>query len=207
MTPTTPTAVKAPVTPTSILMSEHRVIEKALACLERMAAEFEEKATVEAPVAGEALEFLRTFADRCHHGKEETNLFPAMEARGLPADVGPTEMMRQEHATGRAFIRDMAEAVADANAGAFVTGARGYVALLREHIVKEDEVLFPMADGLLPQGDQDRLRREFERIEAVDIGRDRVAALLASVEDLCTRYGVVETPRPAGTKCGRCCGH
>jgi len=193
--------------PTAILMNEHRNIERALAALERMADAFSGEGRIDSEPAGQVVEFLRSYADRLHHGKEESNLFPAMEARGLPAEVGPTAVMRQEHTMGRAFIRDMADAVAEASVDAFVSAARGYVDLLRDHIMKEDQVLFPMADSLLPPEDQDGLRSIFERVESVEVGRDRVAALLASVDALCSRYGVTEIPRVAGSPCGHCCGH
>jgi hemerythrin-like domain-containing protein len=193
--------------PTAVLMNEHRNIERALAALELMAGAFEEEGRIDPEPAGQAVEFLRSYADRLHHGKEETNLFPAMEARGLPADVGPTAVMRQEHTMGRAFIKDMADALGESGTAAFVAAARGYVGLLREHIMKEDQVLFPMADRLLPPEDQDALRDVFERVERIDVGTDRVAALLATVEVLCARYGVTEIPRASGGPCGHCCGH
>ena len=190
--------------PTAVLMNEHRNIEKALAALEAMAGAFEAEGRIDAAAA---VEFLRTYADRLHHGKEEANLFPAMEARGLPCDVGPTAVMREEHRAGRAYTQEMADAVAGDDVVAFVFAARGYVALLREHIQKEDQVLFPMADRLLPPEEHESLRVIFERVERKDVGTETVAALLASVDRLCTAYGVTEVPRPRGETCGHCCGH
>jgi hemerythrin-like domain-containing protein len=193
--------------PTAVLMNEHRNIERALAALERMAKAFEASGRIDAEPAGQAVEFLRSYADRLHHGKEEANLFPAMEARGLPAEVGPTAVMRQEHNMGRAFTREMGDALAEGDTRAFVAAARDYVELLREHIMKEDQVLFPMADRLLPAEDQDALRGIFEKVERIDVGTDRVASLLATVDGLCARYGVTEIPRASGGPCGHCCGH
>lgn len=197
----------ATLTPTGILMAEHRVIEKALACLAKMADEFEEKNAVETGVAGEVIEFLRTFADRCHHGKEEMNLFPAMEGRGLPVDVGPTAVMRSEHVMGRGFIREMAEAVDRGSSLAFVAAARRYVELLTEHILKEDQVLFPMADKMIPQEEQERLLAAFERVEERDIGPGVHDRMLGIADRLCARYGVTEVARPGSGACGHCCGH
>jgi hemerythrin-like domain-containing protein len=193
--------------PTAILMNEHRNIEKGLAALEAMAGAFEAEERIDPSPAAEAIEFLRTYADRLHHGKEEANLFPAMEARGLPSEVGPTAVMREEHREGRALIQDMADALAGSDAPAFVRAARGYVELLRSHIAKEDQIVFPMADRLLPAGDQDSLRSIFEKVERRDVGVETVAALLGSVDRLCARYGVTEIPRAEGGACGHCCGH
>ncbi len=200
-------AAKAPPSPTAVLMNEHRNIEKALAGLERMAEAFEETGKLVPADAAEAVEFLRTYADRLHHGKEEANLFPAMEARGLPSDVGPTAVMREEHRIGRAHIQDMADGIAENDTVAFVAAARGYVELLREHILKEDQIVFPMADRLLPPEEHESLRAIFDRVERRDVGVERVAALLASVDRLCATYGVGEIPRAEGGSCGHCCGH
>jgi hemerythrin-like domain-containing protein len=200
-------ATKTPAAPTAVLMNEHRNIEKALAGLERMAEAFEETGKMVPADAAAAVEFLRTYADRLHHGKEEANLFPAMEARGLPCDVGPTAVMREEHRVGRAFIQDMADGIAENDTAAFVAAARGYVELLREHILKEDQILFPMADRLLPPEEHESLGRIFEKVEKKDVGVETVAALLASVDRLCAAYGVAEIPRAEGGSCGHCCGH
>ena len=55
--------------------------------------------------------FLKEFADKCHHGKEEGLLFPAMVAAGIPDKGGPIGVMLAEHTQGRQFIRDMEESL------------------------------------------------------------------------------------------------
>ena len=62
--------------------------------------------------AREALEFLRGFGDRCHHGKEEQHLFAVLAARGLPREVGPLAVLISEHEEGRALLTRMSEALA-----------------------------------------------------------------------------------------------
>jgi hemerythrin-like domain-containing protein len=180
---------------TEILMSEHRVIERVLLCLEKIADAAEETGRLDAASARDAIAFLRTFADRCHHAKEEERLFPAMERFGLPRDAGPTAVMRKEHEIGREHVRRMAAAVdafdkgaADA-AGRFVVEARGFVELLREHIAKEDEVLFPMADRMLPAAVHDELLRGFEHAEE-DMGAGTHETFLALAASLEVRWRV-----------------
>ena len=200
--------VEKVLSPTGVLMAEHRNIERVLDCLDAMAAETEAKGAIEVGPASSALEFLRTYADRLHHGKEEANLFPAMEARGLPADAGPTAVMREEHTAGRGLIRGMGEAVERRDASGFAAAAREYVDLLRHHIQKEDQILFPMADGLLLPAEQDSLREIFASVEAVDVGPETLGRMLAIAGTLAARYGVVEGRRaPASGGCGACCGH
>jgi hemerythrin-like domain-containing protein len=61
----------------------------------------------------QGVDFVRNFADRCHHAKEEENLFPRMEARGVPRDGGPIGVMLFEHEEGRAYVRAIAGAIDD----------------------------------------------------------------------------------------------
>jgi hemerythrin-like domain-containing protein len=90
--------------------------------------------------------------DACHHGKEEDLLFPELEAAGLPRNQGPIAVMLYEHQQGRAFAQQMADALAPARQGdepalaALQKAARGYIDLIRGHILKEDRILFEMAD-------------------------------------------------------------
>ncbi len=55
--------------PTEILMQEHRVIEQVLNCLEIIAQRAEADSKLDTDSANQAIDFLRNFADRCHHGK------------------------------------------------------------------------------------------------------------------------------------------
>lgn len=87
--------------PTDVLSNEHRVIEQVLDCLERMVEECRTSNSLEAQPARDAVRFFHTFADRCHHGKEEVHLFPAMEAKGFSRAEGPVGVMLREHEAGR----------------------------------------------------------------------------------------------------------
>lgn len=158
------------------LKREHRVIELVLTGLEHIARRAEAERRVDRERADKALEILRNFADRCHHGKEERHLFRLMEERGVPRESGPIGVMLTEHEQGRAHVRALLESVAEAAAGAeqavgsFAEQAADYVALLRQHIQKEDNVLYPMAERLFSQADDERLVEAFEAIERDEIG-------------------------------------
>lgn len=161
---------------TDILMDEHRVIEQVLNCLEKLADRWEAGETLDSTSALEALAFFRNFADRCHHGKEEQRLFPALKERGIPERGGPIGVMLHEHGQGRAHLEAVranlaAAAEGDAKAlGVVRREAMSYVILLRQHIQKEDHILFAMARVVLTQGDVERLQREFACVEEHHIG-------------------------------------
>lgn len=124
----------------------------------------------------EIIEFFRVFVDRCHHGKEEELLFPVMEAAGVHKQGGPLGVMLAEHDVGRGHVRGMAAALErytseNGQAGLQLAAhAREYIALLNEHIEKENKVLFPMADAHVPASKQDQLYEEFEKLEEEKIG-------------------------------------
>jgi hemerythrin-like domain-containing protein len=195
--------------PTEILAQEHRVIEQVLDCLERLADWCAMSGQLDGDSARQVVEFFRHFADHCHHGKEEEYLFPMLEAVGFVREAGPTGVMLDEHELGRLHLGGMAEAIDAAAAGdpdavkVFLGRAWAYVDLLRRHIQKEDQVLFPMADHVLSAASQRALLESFDRVEAGHAGAHEKYLRLA--DELAARWGVerAELTAPA---CGGC-GH
>ena len=159
--------------PTHILSDEDRVIDGVLAVVERLAADPAGTALDKWRLA---LEFFREFADGCHHVKEEKVLFPALEEHGIPVEGGPLGMMLAEHEQGREHVRSMVAALNQLQAGkaaaheSLVTHAASYTTLLREHIQKEYDNLFRMADEVVPESDQKELLKRFEAHEAEEMG-------------------------------------
>lgn len=181
--------------PTRILSAEHRVIETVIACLERIVEEMQRNCRLDKTSAEAAVDFIRNFADGCHHAKEEDRLFPAMEAKGLPRQGGPIGVMLMEHEQGRAFVRGMVEHLDKAANGDsvalthFAHNTIGYAGLLRQHIQKEDQILFPLADRILSSEDETLLLNQFDEAE-VEAGDGTHERLLKIAETLADRYGV-----------------
>jgi hemerythrin-like domain-containing protein len=192
--------------PTEILSAEHRVIEQVLNVLERMTRKAEATGAIEKEPARDAVDFFRMFADKCHHGKEEAQLFPAMEAKGFPRNGGPTGVMMQEHDQGRACVRGMAEAIEKDNVPSFVRNGRSFIELLRQHIQKEDHCLFSMADQAFNADDQAKLLAAFETVERDHMGAGTHEKYLKIANDLADRYGVTRVAQ-AETEHACCCHH
>lgn len=163
-------------TPTQLLVAEHEVIMRMLEVLMRVAKKLEAGESVEPDHLDKIVDFIRTFADTCHHGKEEDLLFKAMVDTGFPQEGGPIAVMVSEHDQGRGYVREMAEAAADYRKGSaqagerFARNAQNYVNLLSQHIDKENNILYPMADRLLPKEKQEELIVLFEKVETEKIG-------------------------------------
>jgi hemerythrin-like domain-containing protein len=172
------------------LMHEHTIILQALSAIERKIAALESGAVVDPAFFEKAVEFLRTFADRCHHGKEEDILFTMMvEELDYPRGGGPVAVLATEHERGREFIRGIAEAAAilkkdSTAAGKIVENGRGYIQLLRTHIDREDNIVFPMVEQFLDDSDQARLAGKFTQFDRQEIESGRHAASLRLLEDL-----------------------
>jgi hemerythrin-like domain-containing protein len=161
--------------PTEVLIAEHKAVLLALQILEKIENSLE-AGVADAPESlDQLIDFFRGFVDRCHHAKEEDILFPELEKRGIPREGGPIGVLLAEHEAGRQYIREMSNALTrlrrgdgDAKNG-IRESSIGYRELLREHIDKENNVLYPMADRLIPHEDAAKMVERFENIE-----RDRV---------------------------------
>lgn len=163
-------------TATGQLKEEHEGILLMLNILEKVSSRLESRERVDQDHPEKIVEFFRIFADKCHHGKEEDLLFPEMEKAGVPKERGPIGVMLTEHDQGRGHVRGMAEAALRLKAGDLGAGpefsghARKYIALLRQHIEKENNILFPMGDRVLSPKKQDELLEAFEKLEKEKIG-------------------------------------
>ncbi|HET6417895.1 MAG TPA: hemerythrin domain-containing protein [Polyangiales bacterium] len=157
---------------TDMLMQEHRVIEKALDAMEGWSAKLgratepDEKAELARFVA-----FIQGFADAYHHGKEEDILFVLMGQHGFPRHVGPIAVMLQEHDLGRSLVGVLGGLAKQSapwskeDRATIAQTVQEFSALLRQHIRKEDQVLYPMADARLPEPIKAEMFRRFQEFE------------------------------------------
>jgi hemerythrin-like domain-containing protein len=176
-------------TATDDLRAEHEGILRMLAILNAVSERIHAGKSVPVAQLEGILDFLKVFADKCHHGKEEDILFPALEAAGMPREGGPIGVMLHEHTLGRGHIRDMGAALAGGDGqAAFAAPAQAYVELLTQHIAKENDVLFVMAEKLLGIPALTQMHEPFERLEQERIGPGRHEAFHRLLDDLAAEY-------------------
>ena len=195
-----------------LLMHEHRLIDRGLAVLAKVAERLHHNEPVPADKVTALLDFFRVFADQCHHCKEEGLLFPELEARNIPREGGPIGVMLSEHDKGRQLQRSMRELASrldhpDSRAQ-FIAAAQQFLTLLREHIWKEDNVLFRMAAQVLTDGEDQLLVQRFQQHETEQVGagvHERHEHLIHDLEADLLKGAAQAAPAP-GTGCCPHCG-
>jgi hemerythrin-like domain-containing protein len=159
-------------------MEEHRVIERVLTALERAAGRLSRGEDVYLRFFIGTTVFIKNFADGYHHKKEEGVLYPALVENGLSEETGPIAMMLAEHEEERRLsqrMRQMTERLQAGDAHArdlVIQSGLEYVRLVRQHITKEDKVIFPMADQVIPVNQQDQIVEAFNRFKYVEDGEE-----------------------------------
>ena len=147
------------------LMDEHQLILKVLNSLEdcidhRDTAKLKE-------YLPDYITFIQGFADKLHHGKEEDILFRELGNYGFPSDTGPVMVMLHEHDLGRGLVKTLRERSEkdgwdDDDLRTVKEAGTKYITLLRQHINKEDTILFPMAKASLPEASLKTVDDEFD---------------------------------------------
>jgi hemerythrin-like domain-containing protein len=158
--------------PAGELMIEHRLIERMVAAIGKESKRLEQGGAIDAPFLFTAVDFFRTYADRCHHGKEENILFAKLSSKPMTAPL--KEMMDRliaEHVTARRLVGEVASEVMTSRAGH--TPSRERVSsilfelsqLYPAHIATEDKQFFPAAMKYLDDDERGKMLRDFEDLE------------------------------------------
>lgn len=172
------------------LRNEHEGVLYGLGILEQMVRTVRLSGAADTSDIEDMINFLRLFADKCHHGKEEGFLFPAMEKAGIPNVSGPIAQMLAEHNQGRQYIAEMGASVADGNLqpDRFTKAAAAYIDLMRAHVEKENTVLFRVGDKMLPVQEQEHLLNQFEEFEEEVMGKGTHEKLHETLHSLENKY-------------------
>ena len=157
---------------TQVMVDEHQLILRMISLVELNTALLEKGKFRNWQFYLDAVDFIRNYADRFHHAKEEDVLFKELVKNGMPEKQSPIEAMHMEHDQGRAHVRAIEEAAQQALDGEVGQGpiivehAKGYAELLRGHIEKENDILYPLAERILPEDVRSNMLTEYETAEA-----------------------------------------
>lgn len=175
---------------TQDLFDEHVSIMQGLQIMEEIGMRLHKHGKADYVDIIDLTDFLKEFADKCHHGKEEDFLIPAIRRSGIFTDEGPLGRILAEHDQGREYISEMHDSIIGSRVSSerFLKASRAYVELLREHIRKENTLLFPLVDSRFSDTEQHELYNEFRQFEEKVIGNGRHAELHSTLARLSDKY-------------------
>lgn len=150
--------------PRGPLMIEHRLIEKMLKVVQNQISVIERQKCVDPVFIDTVVDFIKIYADRTHHGKEEEILFKDLSTKPMqPEDKKIMAELIEEHKFGRQVTADLVKAGKDYRNGRaealqiIIEKLRLLVEFYPKHIIKEDKVFFPNTENYFSQEEQENM--------------------------------------------------
>ncbi len=161
------------------LRRDHELIEKVIKAMESTIQLLNDGKQIPESILLPVIDFSKNFTDVCHHSKEEKSLFPALEQAGLPSNMGPIAMMLIDHQRSREIGTQMEESaqeyLSSGNSEKLVNDMQQYVEHITEHLWKENNKLFMMAEARLQYVSEkvDKELNEIEKSKLTELGKTR----------------------------------
>ncbi|MBM3905725.1 MAG: cation-binding protein [Thaumarchaeota archaeon] len=153
---------------TESLRKDHDLIEKVVKAMEVTMQLLKSGKKIPESILMPTIDFTKNFTDVCHHGKEEESFFPALGQTGMPTNMGPIAVMLMEHEITRKIAIHMEESakeyLASGHAEALISDISQYIEHMSQHLWKENNRLFMMAEMRL-SGVSDKVNAELDTVE------------------------------------------
>ena len=163
---------------TEELSNEHQNILKLIDAMLAEGEKLENGKKLEKAFFEKAIDFIKNYADRYHHAKEEDILFRVLLENLENMHCNPIPVMLHEHESGRNYVKGMEEGLNENNQEKIIGNAREYGFLLKEHIYKEDNVLYPMAEEALNDQQKETVLKKYEKVETGEFSKENVQKYL-----------------------------
>jgi hemerythrin-like domain-containing protein len=155
------------VLPIGPLMIEHRLIERMIDVIARELERIQEQGDADSRFIETAANFIRIYADACHHGKEERILFRDLQKKELKSeDKQMMDELIEDHKLGRKLTAQLVEAKTKYEKGdntaimTIVNTMQHLVNFYPKHIEKEDKVFFKSAMRYLSMDEKEAMLKE-----------------------------------------------
>ena len=164
---------------TTSLRRDHDLIDKVINSMKTTIQLLESGTNIPESILNPVIDFSKNFTDVCHHSKEEKSLFPALERAGMPTHMGPIAKMLMEHEVTRKIGNKMEESANNYfktdDATQLISDMKEYVEHVTEHLWKENNRLFMMAEARLQNVSQqvDEELNQIEKTKLDEIGKTR----------------------------------
>ena len=161
------------------LKKDHDLIEKVLKSMWATIPILKSGNKIPEPILNQVIDFTKNFTDICHHGKEESSLFPELEKKGMPRNAGPIAVMLMEHEVTRKLANRMESSsktyLDSGDSTQLITDMQEYINHVVQHLWKENNRLFEMAEMAL-RNDVDYMNKSLHDVEDAklkEIGKTR----------------------------------
>ncbi len=168
---------------TTILSKEHQNIIRVLDVIEAECNTILSDKQIDKDFFIKAIDFIKNYADKFHHAKEEDILFEELGKDPSQMHCNPMMQMLHEHDIGRGYVSGLEEGINNDEGEKVIDNARGYCQLLRQHIFKEDNILYKMADDALSQESQEAILEKFNEVEKVKFGDEHISKYLDLIKE------------------------
>ncbi len=164
---------------TAVLSDEHQNILRVIDATISECEQIENGKKLENTFFENVIDFIKNYADKYHHAKEEDILFKVMLENSESMHCNPIPVMLHEHETGRHFVKGMEDGLSEGNKEKILENARGYGSLLQEHIYKEDNVLYPMAEEALNDHQKELVLEKYKEVESGEFSKESIQKYLS----------------------------
>src|ERR1035437_328611 len=157
--------------PTDNLMIEHREISELLNIMSVIADNIKSKDVFYPNDIEEIIDYLIILLDKSHHGKEEEVFYPELILSGIPKEKAPLSIINYEHILAKRYLNEISSCVVNCKIGNDFSGELladsliNYVVLIQNHIKREEEIVFPLANEAFSIEKQNEISQKFEVIE------------------------------------------
>jgi hemerythrin-like domain-containing protein len=154
--------------PIAPLMIEHRLIERVISLMQKEFEAAKQKQSINANFIGFAVDFMKTYADKCHHGKEEDIFFYELAKKNLSPELkNIMDELIQEHGISRVNVKELS-----AEKESYIKGDKNslnkifepmkvILELYPKHIEKEDRCFFLPSMKYFSDAEKDEMLKKF----------------------------------------------
>ena len=158
-------------TPTENLINEHKKINELLDIMSKIALKIKSKDVFYPNDVEEIVKYLINLIENSHHGKEDDVFYPELISSGIPKETAPLSIINYEHIISVNYLKDISSCVVNCKIGNDFSGElladslTNYVIAIKNHIQREEEIVFPIANEVFSIEKQNEILQRFEVIE------------------------------------------
>lgn len=153
---------------TNLLSKEHKNILKLTSALREKCEKSKSEKSLDKDYFKKAVDFIKNYADKFHHLKEENILFKQVSSgeSGMHCGLGPIHQMLHEHDLGRKYVKGIENGLKKNSKSTVIKNTLEFANLLENHIFKEENILYPMIEESINEKTDKGILKNFSKQEA-----------------------------------------